>query len=126
MLLLKFFSCYLIFTLIFLLFSFTSSSKIIFHNLFRRHREWLVSTVASVGTWTSSWLFIGRFLFHLLLVITLVVVVMADVSSSSTSSNCSSRKSTNTSSLSARKQNTSCTSWLRWLWLCWSGSRLCR
>src|SRR3954467_15665673 len=39
MLLLKFFSCYLIFTLSFLLFSFTSSSKIIFHNLFRRHDE---------------------------------------------------------------------------------------
>src|SRR3954464_784703 len=97
--------------------------------------RWLVSTVANIGTWTSSWLFIGRFLFHLLLVITLVVVVMADVRSSSTncrsrrstntsSSNCRSRRSTNTSSLSARKQYTSCTAW--WRWLCWSGSRLCR
>src|SRR3954469_6568037 len=103
-------------------------------------RGWLVSTVANIGTWTSSWLFIGRFLFHLLLVITLVVVVMADVRSSSSnncrsncrsrgstntsSSNCRSRRSTNTSSLSARKQYTSCTAW--WRWLCWSGSRLCR
>src|ERR1041385_9118775 len=82
-----------------------------------------MSTVANVGTWTSSWLFIGRFLFHLLLVITLVVVVLADVRSSSSSRNCSGR-STNTSSLSARKENTSCTSW--WRWLCRSGSRLCR
>src|SRR3954464_7405223 len=112
--------------------------------------RWLVSTVANVGTWTSSWLFIGRFLFHLLLVITLVVVVMADVRSSSSSncrsrrspntssssncrsrrstntssSNCRRRGSTNTSSLSARKQYTSCTAW--WRWLCWSSSRLCR
>src|ERR1043165_8892399 len=75
-------------------------------------RVWRVSTLRIVCMWTSRWLCIVRFLFHLTLGISHVVLVLADVRSSSV---CSSR-STNTRSLSVCKTKTSCT--LSKWWLC--------
>src|SRR3954468_1381270 len=83
-------------------------------------RVWRVLTLSNVCMWTSRWLFIVRFLFHLILGISHLVVVLADVRSSSI---CSSR-STNTRSFCVCKYKTSCTL-LKW-WLCWSDRRLCR
>src|SRR4051812_11142331 len=84
-------------------------------------RVWRVSTLSNVCMWTSRWLFIVRFLFHLILGISHVVVILADVRSSS-SIWCS--KSTNTRSFCVCKQKTSCT--LSKSWLCCSDRRLCR
>src|SRR3954463_11594590 len=84
-------------------------------------RVWRVSKLSNVCMWTSRWLFIVHFLFHLILGITHVVVVLADVRSSS--SICSS-SSTNTRSLCVCKAKTSCTL-AKW-WLCRSDRRLWR
>src|SRR4051812_12736212 len=83
-------------------------------------RVWRVSTLRIVCMWTSRWLFIVRFLFHLTLGISHVVLVLADVRSSSV---CNSM-STNTRSLCVCKAKTSCT--LSKWWSCRSDRRLWR